>query len=263
MSDKIVGQIYETYDYGKFKRLEGNREVKNFTRVLDSINTVGVILNPVLVNEKFEIIDGQHRFEALKSMGLPVYYIMQEGIGRKECTYLNIGQTNWTTTDFINKYASEGIQDYKYLQMLLSEYGKTFKLEGVFAFISDQPVQGGTIHQHIKQKKIHIDSNKYAVAKKRLKSAEELGFCDLQKEGKFLCRSWWTSVAYAFRHPDVSVRELAKKLKASPLELVAYSNTIDQLSLFDKILNKGKRTNKVFMASDYQLGKYFGGDNEL
>ena len=35
---------------------------------------MGFIKNPIVVNEKMEIIDGQGRFEVCKEKGLPIYY---------------------------------------------------------------------------------------------------------------------------------------------------------------------------------------------
>lgn len=255
-NDHIAGNIYVTNDYDKFKRLEGNRDVKTAKKVLDSINAVGYVLSPILVNEKFEIIDGQHRLEALKKLNLPVYYIMQPGIGEEECKYLNTGQTNWTTMDYIQSYSEKGIKDYLRLSSLLLEFGKSFKLEGVISFTTSIPLSGGTMHQLIKDRKLKISEEQYNLSRTRLRSAKELGFCSLQKEGKFYCRSWYQAVAYAYRHQEVSVRELAERLKSSPIELQSYNRVEDQLALFDKIYNKGRKKGKVFMSSDYQLGKY-------
>lgn len=100
--DNVIGQIYQTTDYSKFKRLKGNRDVKNAKKIVDSINDVGYVLSPILVNEKMEVIDGQNRLDALVKLDMPVVYMMQEGIGRKECQALNINQTNWTTEQFIH-----------------------------------------------------------------------------------------------------------------------------------------------------------------
>lgn len=254
--DNVAGQIYVTDDYEKFKRLDGNRDVKNLKRILDSINTVGYVLSPILVNEKFEIIDGQHRLEALKKLGLPVYYIIQPGIGEEECKHLNTGQTNWTTADYISNGAEKGVPDYLRLASLLSEFGKTFKLEGVMSFATDIHLSGGTMHALVKDGKLKISEKQYELARTRLRSAKELGFCDIQKEGKFYCRSWYQAVAYAYKHQGVSVKELAEKLKSSPIELKSYNKIEDQLTLFDKIYNRGRKKGKVFMSSDFQLGKY-------
>lgn len=255
MRDKSVGQIYETDDYSKFKRLEGNRNVKSVKKILDSLDSVGYVLSPILVNEKFEVIDGQHRLEAFKKRGLPIHYMMQEGIGLKECQNLNTGQSNWTTMNYISSYAESGDEAFLRLASLVTEFGKTFRLEGVLMFAIGYKGQGGQTHKMIKEKAIDLTEERYELARERLHSSMELGFADLQKQNKFYVRSWWGAVSYAYQHQDVNVKELALRLKNAPLELKSYNRTEDQLAVFDKIYNKGRR-NKVFMSSDFQLGKY-------
>lgn len=110
--DRVCGNIYVTYDYSKFKRLKGNRDVDHERAIYDSIKKVGYVRDPILVNEKFEVIDGQNRLMALEKAGLPVEYTVQEGIGLKECQSLNIGQKNWTTNQWIASYAEQGIEPY-------------------------------------------------------------------------------------------------------------------------------------------------------
>ena len=59
--DMLYGYIYVSHDYDKFTRVKGNRNPKSAKKIIESINNVGYILNPILVNEKFEVIDGQNR----------------------------------------------------------------------------------------------------------------------------------------------------------------------------------------------------------
>lgn len=260
--DKVVNQIYVTYDYDKFLKLDGNRDVKSINKILKSIDTVGQVLSPILVNEKFEIIDGQHRLEAFRARGLPVYYIIQEGIGYAECQNLNIGQSNWSTLDYVKSYASQGDENYQYLLQLLAEFIKDFKLEGVMAFSTNVYPTGGAAHTLIKSKRFAMDQRGYELAKTYMRSAKELGFVAMQKENKLMYRSWYNALAYAYRHQEVSVKRLAECFRANPLALISYSRTEDQLALFDKLYNKGRKK-KVFMAMDFQLGKYKDGKEEV
>lgn len=259
--DKIVAHIFSTTDYDKFRLIDDNRELRSIGKILRSIQAVGQVMSPILVNEKMEVIDGQHRLAAFKKLGCPVYYMVQEGIGIEECRNLNTGQTNWTTNDYVHSYATEGVPDYVRLTSLLDEFGGVYKLEGILAFIVNRRILGGGMHVVVKEKKLRLSEKKFQLIRTRLQSAIDLGFCDLQRSNKLAARSWYQAVSYAYRHQDVSVRELAEKLKKAPLELVSYSKPEDQLALFDKIYNKGKR-NKVFMSADYQKGRFLNDDDE-
>lgn len=117
-------KIERTNDYDKFKRLKGNRDVSpsRVRKIIESIDKVGYVTSPIIVNENMEIIDGQGRLEALKQLNMPVEYIVHEGIGINECLSMNIHQSNWTMKDYIKSYAERGKQSYIYLQQLMERY---------------------------------------------------------------------------------------------------------------------------------------------
>lgn len=118
--------IQKTSNYSIFERLQGNRSVSlaRVKKIINSINKIGQIPSPIIVNEKYQVIDGQGRLEAFKQLDLPVYYMVVEGIGIDECIAMNIDQTNWKLTDYIESYAEIGNMNYIFLSKLLSSYSK-------------------------------------------------------------------------------------------------------------------------------------------
>lgn len=119
--DKVTGNIYQTMDYSKFNKLPGNRKVllRRKAKILKSINEIGYVRNPIVINENHEIIDGQGRFEALKELGLSIEYVVAENAGLKECVGLNLGQTNWKPLDYVESYAEQGVESYiRFLECL-------------------------------------------------------------------------------------------------------------------------------------------------
>lgn len=254
MNYRKVADVYQTDDYSLFKKLEGNRDAKNITAIKKSMEKVGVLLDPILINEKYEVIDGQHRLEALKQLGMPVNFMIQEGIGLEECRLMNTGQRNWGSMDYVKSYAESGNVNYQRILQLYAEYGKDFGLDGIVA-IALEPKEGGSL-LWAKQGDLHLPERGYEIACKRLNYLRSTGIVGIVKEKKLSTRIFCNAIGYAFRHPEVSIKELIDKLLKSPLELVTYSKTIDELKLFDEIYNKGRKSKKVFMATDFQLGKY-------
>lgn len=116
--------IQNTKDYLIFKKLEGNRPVVNrrVNKIIASIQNVGYITSPLIVNEKMEVIDGQGRLEALEQLKMPVEYIVHPGIGINECIAMNINQGNWSLKDYIESYATRGNKSYQRLEQLIKEY---------------------------------------------------------------------------------------------------------------------------------------------
>lgn len=58
---QVVGQVCQTNDYSLFKTLKGNRNINqaHLYRLTKSIKEK-YLLSPIVVNEHFEIIDGQN-----------------------------------------------------------------------------------------------------------------------------------------------------------------------------------------------------------
>jgi hypothetical protein len=111
---KEVNKVYRTSDLSIFKQIDGNRvpNLQHIKRLADSIRVYGMKCNPILVNEKFEVIDGQHRLMAAEEAESFVYYIIVDGYTLDEVHTLNLNQKNWTKKDFMDGYANMGIQSY-------------------------------------------------------------------------------------------------------------------------------------------------------
>lgn len=120
----ITGNTYRTHDYSLFKRLEGNRAVlaSRVSKILNSINAYGYIFNPIVVNELYQIIDGQGRFEALKTLDMPIDFVVSEGAGLLECVALNSSGTIWTLGDYIDSYCELNLPDYLRLKQIILRY---------------------------------------------------------------------------------------------------------------------------------------------
>lgn len=164
-------KVYTTSDYSIFAHLKENRDVKEqrVKKIRKSIDSVGYIRNPIIVNEKMEIIDGQGRFEVLKEKGYPVEFIIDEGIGVDECRAMNVQQTNWTVLDFVDSFCASGDENYLNLRRLVDKYG-IFNLATIYA-ISNSNFScggGGNASSDIKSGKIYFPKEKYEEADKTL-----------------------------------------------------------------------------------------------
>lgn len=109
---KII--TYKTQNYSAFKKIIGNRELSEFNvkAIVKNIKTNGLKPTIVIVNEKMEVIDGQHRIEALKRLNLPVYYQIHEGLDLSDCIAMNTSGVNWKAEDYIDSYAEMGNEHY-------------------------------------------------------------------------------------------------------------------------------------------------------
>lgn len=124
-------KIEFTYDYDKFKLVGVNRSTidRHIRNISDSILNRNLLhLFPVIVNSKYEIMDGQHRLSAVKNillakeMNLPVYYIMDPEITIDDISLLNSNKVNWSNMDYVNFYAFKMNKNYIVILKFLKKH---------------------------------------------------------------------------------------------------------------------------------------------
>lgn len=118
--------VKETKNYSMFKSIKGNRSKNtlHLSRLKKSMEEHQLI-SPIIVNEKYEVIDGQHRLAVCTELSLPVYYIVVSGYGLEEVHRLNQNTSNWSLKAFIDGYASMGLLPYIQIQEFMNETGLT------------------------------------------------------------------------------------------------------------------------------------------
>jgi hypothetical protein len=118
-----VNKVYKTNDLSIFTQIGGNRvpNPQHIKRLKSSILENGMLCNPILVNEKMQVIDGQHRLIASQEAESFIYYIVLKDYSLNEVHTLNLNQKNWTKKDFMDGYANMGIESYKKLKFFVEK----------------------------------------------------------------------------------------------------------------------------------------------
>jgi len=99
--------VEQTKDYDVFLKHKCNRPVDESAveRLMNSIQKRNRLSSkPICVDPDFCIIDGQHRLEAAKRLGIPIYYV-QEDFCSDDMLQMNANQKNWLITDYLNFYS--------------------------------------------------------------------------------------------------------------------------------------------------------------
>jgi hypothetical protein len=121
--DKEIAAVQTTTDYAKFETLAGNRDVNplHVSRLSNSFREE-YLLSPITVNERFEIIDGQHRFAAARINQLPINYIIVPGYRLPQVQRLNTGTSNWKKVDYLRSYADLGVLPYVQMRRFMVKF---------------------------------------------------------------------------------------------------------------------------------------------
>ena len=110
-----MSNVHKTDQYEMFKKHENNRELdrRNLQKIIFSIKSLNMLqFRPILVDSAFRVLDGQHRLEAAKSLGVEVYYQIKEESHSEDIVLLNANQKPWRTQEYVEYYASKGVESY-------------------------------------------------------------------------------------------------------------------------------------------------------
>ncbi len=120
---QTTNQVHTTTDYFLFKSIDGNRN-KNLLHInrLKKSMSENYLFTIIVVNEKYEIIDGNHRFDVIKELNLPLNYIICEGYGLNEVHILNQNSAIWKTKDFLDGYCKLGYKQYIELKKFMEKH---------------------------------------------------------------------------------------------------------------------------------------------
>jgi hypothetical protein len=118
-------KIEKTTKYDIFKVVNGNRalnrgHIKNLAVSVMRNNLLE--FNPIIVNKKMEVIDGQHRLEVAKNNGLPIYYVISETSTLNDVQSLNSAQKVWCMQDYIDSFIEQGNDNYVVLDLFIKTY---------------------------------------------------------------------------------------------------------------------------------------------
>ena len=237
MKKKIISQVYKTNDYNVFSKLNGNRTINraHYKRLKESISEESLIV-PIIVNEKYEIIDGQNRFEAWKELELPVPFIIIAGYGLAQVQRLNSNIRNWSMKDYADCYSALGNKHYKVYKEFKHEY-ELGDYESI-ALLQNQTSGSGKNFERFRNGKFKVKNYKLACS-----NAEKIVKLSKYYEG-YKRRSFVFAVMQLINNKEFKLNTLLKKLKYQSTKLVDCTNKEQYLFLLQDIYNF-KSSNKI------------------
>jgi len=131
--------IQQTEDYSSFKSIMGNRTINKaqVAKLYESFGNNPALASalPIIVNDRMEIIDGQHRYTAWKKLGFPISYFMVRGLELKDVQTMNSNTKNWTPLDYAKSYSTLGKKDYDIYLNFRKKYGLSHNI--LIAYLSN------------------------------------------------------------------------------------------------------------------------------
>lgn len=230
----LANVVQSTTNYDQFTFLTANRVVndRHVMSIRKSFEEDGNFTQqtPILVNERLQVIDGQHRLTACRELGLPVFYTVVPGIGAREAQKMNLLHRKWDTLDYLHVYIQENKAPYVRFQQLMEEY-PDITPSLLIIYVNGYDTNG--IHARFRSGDLKLNNVMLEKARKRLERLTELqGICDAFKMKPMavaLLRAMNTDV---YKH-----RKMVEKVRFQVNEIHNYQLVQDNLRQLEDVFN--------------------------
>lgn len=232
--------IQETTEYKRFKEIASNRDIDK-THVNKLVNAIRVknllSVNPIIVNEKMEILDGQHRLAAARQLKLPIFYVVGSDIAHDDIARLNTNKKNWKLMDYINYYTVKGIKEFKELSRFVNEYPQ-FPINFLIALLSSD---GSRQRQQLLKGILDI-SNKDQAKIIIGYISDFYQFFDHAHSSRFLEAILFLCNTGLYNHD-----RMINKINHNPGALIPCANKKQYIRLLQEIYNKGAHEKNIVL----------------
>ena len=222
--------VLKTKDYDQFSFIDGNRDInkENLTRIKQSMAEKYIPV-PIIVNDEYEIIDGQHRFLAAKSLNLAIYFIIIPNLKLEDVQRLNTNSANWAYKQYLQSYCKLGYRDYLLFRDFQKDTGHSYNSST--ALLTNSLARNG-------QHKRDFDKGLFKVidldgAYRKAKKLSEIGeFFEDYKQGNFVY-----CMLKLFKDKKYNHQIFLRKLRLQPTGLKKEATMKKYLEAVEKIYN--------------------------
>jgi hypothetical protein len=227
-------QVHTSKDYTLFSSLKGNRTInKLHLKRLKKSMTDNYLFTVITVNENYQIIDGQHRFNAIRELELPVNYVICKGYGLKEIQVLNQNSKTWNADDYLTGYCNLGNKHYMKYKEFKNRYG--FGHNETMSMLTGYTSGNGSVIDDFRRGNFRITHLKEA----RAKADKICLFKDLYKGYKR--RAFIYALLELMDKDQFEFTEFLSKVKLQPSALTDCKDREQYISLIEEIYNYKRR----------------------
>lgn len=241
---QIQNQVLVTYNYDIFKFMEGNRNVNvmHLNRMKSSLDKKQLPI-PLIVTTNMEIFEGQHRYMACREMGLPIYYIIVEGLTLNDAISINTVSKKWSAEDYFQHYLALGKPEYIKLKQFMDETG--LSLHNARTFLDNVSAKGSKQQTRFYNGEFKIDD--YNKSMRMFK--QHLDYAKCPAFNKAACK---LAIIKVMNHPLYEHDRMILKLDQLAYKITNRVTTADYLLAFSEVYNYNtSKDKKVYFHIDY------------
>lgn len=231
-------------DYSKFEIIDGNREVtrERVEKIKDSIKRSG-FHGAIVCNEFMQVIDGQGRLKACEELGLPIDYIIEDGLTIEDCILMNLNTTPWKIIDYIKSYADRGNENY----IRILEFVNRCRYSFATAMYAVNRTGIKNLTNIIKNGNLIVTGNDIEKADEILEYWSNFDSIITNRQTEL-----YAAIAYCYEMDCVDNYRLIKKLNDFPRSFTQIANITDAIDVIEDVYNNRiGQANHVYIETEY------------
>lgn len=232
-----INDVYITSDYSVFKISETNRCVNpaHVERLKYSLSIRHVMM-PIVVNQNYVVIDGQHRLEACKALGLPIPFIVVAGGGDLEIQLLNSVGKTWTKKDFLEYYTKMGYPHYVQMTNFMNRY-PSFTFAACEVILTQNT--GGANNTTLKNFKVnHFQTGKFVIKDLQFSETCAKHFIELVKYNRNLNQiMFFRAIMTLMQKPQFDIYQCLDKFSKYGKNYISQTSVEGSIRAIEQIYN--------------------------
>lgn len=237
-----IDSVQCTTDYSRFKFRKDNREIipGNLRQIEKSILSQNLLpAKPILVNQDFEVIDGQHRLLVAKKLKLPIYFVVSSDLHDSTLIDLNRAQRQWTMQNYMDFHVANGNEEYiklkKFWEFSELQFHQVLALFDVICRRSKQenPFTAGQFHFPEDQ------FFYYELVKKVKIFIEYVKTLPITPKSFINSKSFFRAIRIFLTRDDIDFDRFMKKMQRYWTKLRPEGSKEDYVNFFEKVYNMG------------------------
>lgn len=244
-------QVYVTTDYEIFKKLKGNRPVEepHVQELIRKIKNNHPVDTIVFVNEKMEVLDGQHRVEAFRRLGLPVKYKVCYGMTIKDVILMNSTQQPWTIGNFVGSFRDQDFGCYHAFNALYEKFPELTTNTLLSVVGSYAPVKQGLnkAKAALKSGTLYYPFDREEELFAELSFLSKFAFVRQLKHGR--SDTFYKAISACYHCDNIDNDKLLKRMEELASRMASYNTFRECLQAIEDIYNLRAR-NHIYLTTD-------------
>jgi len=244
-----VSEVNETKQYDLFCFVKGNRSINqsHVNKLIAKIKRknlreIPIYVGPMNKSGKYPILDGQHRYNAYKILGLPIRFIIVDYMTINDVPGMNSTKLSWGNKDYLQRYVDRGLPSYIYYKKFM----ETYTLDNKFSVVTT--ILNG-VYKRERGLEVDFVDGKFDISETAQQKAEKIGvflgnvFDILGKEVK---NSFFMfALLHATSHKNFNKEHFVGKLKKRSKMFSGCVNTLQWYDVIKKVYNTRNQKYKV------------------